>query len=478
MSEVLSSRAELTTVTPMMQQYLDVKAQYNDYVLMYRLGDFFECFFEDALTASRVLDLTLTARDCGGGKRAAMCGVPFHKADVYIGKLVEHGLKVAVCEQTQNPAEAEGIVRREVVRVVTPGTVTDDSCLSDRRNNYLAAVYFGGEGTGLALADISTGEVAVLRLPTDGTAEKLRMELGAYAPREVLTNVKRGTLGALASFLDDTLHTTISENRADLFGEAAAIAYAKECFREQAELLAEKPSLLAVGALLGYIKETQMCAPTFVRELKVYQEGECMEMDLNTRRNLELLESMRTKEKRGTLLWILDKTATAMGGRLLRSWILKPLLSAVEISHRQAAVTDFFRDYALREDVRLALSNVLDLERLTAKAVYGTANAKDLRAICDSIALLPDLKATLSPVQSPRMQEILASFDTLEDLQALLSSALVDSPPLTVREGGMIRDGYSSDVDYLRNIRDNGESWMRDIEEREREESGIRNVHD
>ena len=476
MSEVLSSRAELTTVTPMMQQYLEVKNQYDDYILMYRLGDFFECFFEDAVTVSRTLELTLTARDCGGGKRAAMCGVPFHKADVYIGRLVEQGFKVAVCEQVENPAEAEGIVRREVVRVVTPGTVTDDSCLTDRRNNYLAALYLGDKGAGLAFADISTGEIAVTRLPAEKQAERIRAELGAYAPREILINVGRKTLGDLAAFITDTLSATVSDGRADLFDEADAAYYAKECFEEKAGLIAERASLLAVGALLAYIKETQMCAPTFVRELKVYDEGECMDMDLSTRRNLELLESMRTKEKRGSLLWILDKTETAMGGRLLRSWILKPLLSAVMISHRQAAVTDFFRDYMLREEVRALLSSVLDLERLTAKAVYGSANAKDLRALCDSFAVLPTLKGMLRAAGSPRMTEITEEMDALEDMYELLSSALVDVPPLTVREGGMIREGYNTDVDYLRSIREGGEGWMRDIEEREREETGIKTL--
>ena len=476
MSEVLSHRGELTVVTPMMQQYLDVKENYEDYILMYRLGDFFECFFEDAVTVSRVLELTLTARDCGGGKRAAMCGVPFHKADVYIGKLVERGFKVAVCEQTENPAEAAGIVRREVVRVVTPGTVTDDSCLTDRRNNFLAALYFGTDGAGLAFADISTGEINVTRLGEGNREDKVRGELGAYAPRELLTNVKRSSLGSLSAFLTETLEATVSDGRADLFDEMSAAYYVKECFEERAELLTEKASLLAVGALLAYIKETQMCPPTFVRELTVYEDGQCMEMDLSTRRNLELLESMRTKEKKGSLLWVLDKTETAMGGRLLRSWLIKPLLSAVAISHRQAAVTDFFGDFMLREEVKALLASVLDLERLTARAVYGTANARDLRAICDSLVILPRLRELLSPLGSPRMEEIYRELDTLEDLQSLLASALVDSPPLTVREGGMIRDGYSSDVDYLRGIRDNGEGWMRDIEEREREESGIKTL--
>lgn len=476
MSEVLSSRSELTTVTPMMQQYLDVKAGYADYILMYRLGDFFECFFEDALTASETLELTLTARDCGGGKRAAMCGVPFHKADLYIGKLVERGFKVAVCEQVENPKEAEGIVRREVVRVVTPGTVTDNACLPDRRHNYLSALYFGGEGVGLAFADISTGEVSVTRIPSEGANDKLMAELGAYMPSEVLLNVASGSIGALRGFLGDTVNATVSDSRADLFDEENAGRDATSCFGAQAELLTDKPSLLSVGALLAYVRETQMCAPTFLRELKVYSDGQYMEMDINTRRNLELLETMRTKEKKGTLLWVLDKTKTAMGGRLLRSFIVKPLLSHAEITHRQSAVTDFFRDYALREELREVLSHVSDLERLTAKAVYGSVNARELRSICDSLVYLPRVKQLLSSLASARMKDICMRFDTLDDLYTLLSSALVDNPPLTVREGGMIREGYNSDIDYLRNIQSGGQTWMKDIEEREREETGIKTL--
>ena len=474
MTEVISSRSLLTTVTPMMQQYLDVKEDYEDYILMYRLGDFFECFFEDAVVVSKTLELTLTARDCGGGKRATMCGVPFHKADVYIGKLVERGFRVAVCEQTEDPATAQGIVRREVVRVVTPGTVTDDACLSDRRNNYLASLYLGDAGTGLAFVDISTGTLSLTYL--DGGEDRLRAELGAYAPRELLTNVKVAALGSLAPYLNETVGALISAARADLFAEDVAAALVRACFEEKAELITDRASLLAVGALLAYVKETQMCAPTFVRDLKIYSDGQYMELDLSTRRNLELLESMRTKEKRGSLLWVLDKTETAMGGRLLRAWITKPLLSAPEITHRQSAVTDLYGDFVLREELKNALGTVLDLERLTAKAVYGSANAKDLRAIGDSLAAVPVIKSLIAPLGSVKMKELYGSLDTLTDLSGLLESALVDAPPFTVREGGMIRDGYNADVDYLRKIHGNAESWMHEIEAREREASGIKTL--
>ncbi len=476
MSEVIEKRSDLETVTPMMQQYLEVKASYEEYILFYRLGDFFECFYEDALVASRVLELTLTSRDCGGGKRAAMCGVPFHKADLYIGKLVEKGYKVAVCEQTENPAEAQGIVKREVVRVVTPGTVTDGGLLNDSRNNFLAALAFAEGRVGVAFADISTGEVAATYIDGENVNGRLFNELSAYAPREVIFNAPASAFPEVRDFVVHSLCATVTDRRALLYDEKNARALSIACFGERAEELTEVPTVCAVGALLSYIKETQMCDPSFVRELNVYTDGQYMELDYNTRRNLELVESMRTKEKKGTLLWVLDKTETSMGARLLRSWILKPLLSAAQISHRQSAVSELYNDYMARENVRATLSGILDLERLTAKAVYGTANAKDLRAIADSLARLPEVKAQLSVFTGYRLESMRAAFDTLEDLYELLSRALVDNPPFTVREGGMIREGYSADVDYLRNIENNGEAWMRDIEEREREASGIKTL--
>ncbi len=474
--EVIERISDLKTVTPMMGQYLEVKKAYAEYILMYRLGDFFECFYEDAVTVSRELELTLTGRDCGDGKRAAMCGVPFHKADVYIGKLVERGFKVAVCEQTEDPSAAQGLVRREVVRVVTPGTVTDANLLNDSCNNYLAALAFTENGIGVAFADISTGKVNATHIYGENVYSRVENELGAYSPKEILFNISANASGGLAEYAKSTVGAIVTDGRAALFDEVSARTLAGECFGERAAELEGRALLSAVGALLAYIRETQMCDPSFTRELSVYTDGQYMELDQNTRRNLELVESMRTKEKKGSLLWVLDKTETAMGARLLRSWILKPLLSAAEITHRQAAVTEFFNDYMTRTGVREALSEILDLERLTAKAVYGSANAKDLRAIAQSLSPLPYLKEAFLSLKGERIKALAERFDTLTDLKELLDSALVDNPPFTVREGCMIREGYSSDVDYLRNIENNGESWMRDIEEREREASGIKTL--
>ena len=476
MSVILERAADLTNATPMMQQYLDIKAEYQGYILMYRLGDFFECFFEDAVIASREVELTLTARDCGEGRRAAMCGVPFHKADLYIGRLVEKGYKVAVCEQTEDPTAAQGIVRREVVRVVTPGTVTEPDLLQGKRNNYLAAIAYSAGGVGLAFADVSTGEVLATFIGGDAVYARLCNELGAYAPRELLFNVKASHLPEVERFARENLSSVVTDGREDLFRESDAVRLASACFGEKARELSEPAALSAVGALLSYIRETQKRDPSFAKELTVYTDGQYMEMDQNTRRNLELVEAMRTKEKRGSLLWVLDRTNTAMGGRLLRSWLLKPLLSVPKITHRQEAVTDFYNDYMIREEARALLDSILDIERLTAKAVYGTANAKELRAICDSLAPLPALKELLSRLKGEKMRALSASIDALEDMHDLLDGALVDNPPMTVREGGMIREGYHTDVDYLRSIQGNGEAWKQDIEAREKEETGIKTL--
>ncbi|MBR7095342.1 MAG: DNA mismatch repair protein MutS, partial [Clostridia bacterium] len=391
MSNVLSAAAELKNPSPMMSQYLEIKGQYADYILLYRLGDFFECFFEDAIAVSRDLELTLTGRDCGEGLRAAMCGVPFHKADVYIGKLVELGYKVAVCEQTEDPAAAKGIVRREVVRVVTPGTVTDATVLEEGRNNYLAALAYGATGVGLAFADVSTGQVSATLIEGEDCLSRLMNELGVFSPREAVINIQREGCHEVCAFLEERFSTRIEDRATRLFDAETARRECELCFGDRARELGGDCLLLAVGALLSYIRETQKCEPTFARELTVYSDGQFMELDLATRRNLELCETMRTKEKRGSLLWVLDKTKTSMGARLLRSWVLRPLISAGAIRRRQSAVADLAREYMRREEMRELLSHVLDLERLSARVVYGTASARDLRAIATSIAELPVL---------------------------------------------------------------------------------------
>ena len=475
-AEILDDRKQLKTVTPMMRQYLEVKEQYEDHILMYRLGDFYECFYEDAVVASRELGLTLTSRDCGDGKRAAMCGVPFHKADQYIAKLVERGFRVAVCEQIGDPKAAVGLVKREVSRVVTPGTVTDASVLNEGKNNFLMALCFAKDGIGVAVADITTGEVSCTYLSSEDKLSVLKSELGAFTPSEIIINAPASYCKDTVDFARDRFSPLIIDGADRLFGYDRARASVSRAFGDEGDKITVPETLMALGALLQYIEETQKTDIAFVKDINLYTRGQYLDMDLNTRRNLELVEAMRTKEKRGSLLWVLDKTKTAMGARLLRTWVIRPLIDPAAILHRQSAVRDFLEGRRQREELAELLSGMLDLERLTAKAVYGTANAKDLRAICQSIAPLPELKAQISTLPSASMKKICAELDTLDDIFELLDSAIVDEPPYTVREGGMIREGYNSDVDYYRTIKDGGKEIMASIEQRERENTGIKTL--
>ena len=477
MAEVIEKRSELTTATPMMKQYLEVKGAYEDYILMYRLGDFYECFYEDAIIASRELELTLTARDCGEGKRAAMCGVPFHKADVYVGKLVERGFKVAICEQTEDPKAATGLVKREVTRVVTPGTITDGELLTEGQNNFLLSVAYGNEGVALGFADVSTGEVSVTMQKLEKDADiRLENEIAVYQPREAIINVSSKECPRLVSFLNEKFHTLVTDNAKKLFDYERARECVMRVFGNEGDKLSKPEMVMAVGALLSYIRETQKTEVSFVKELNVYSKGQFLELDINTRRNLELCEAMRTKEKRGSLLWVLDKTKTAMGARLLRSWLLKPLVDPVVIGKRQNAVKSLVEDGVLRSELAAHLSVMLDLERLTAKTVYGTANAKDLKAILQSVEKLPEIKSLISNIKSDYIKEIHDSLDVLSDIAELLSRAIVDDPPFSVREGGMIRGGFNADIDYYRSVKENGAEIMESIEAREKEVTGIRTL--
>ncbi len=476
MAEVIERISDLKTVTPMMQQYLDVKRDYQDYVLFYRLGDFYEMFFEDAVKVSSDIGLTLTGRDCGDGKRAAMCGVPFHKSEQYIGELVSRGYKVAVCEQVEDPALAEGLVKREVIRVVTPGTITNDELLSGGKNNYLCAVAIGAWGYGLGFADVSTGQISATYITGDNRDARLYNEFSLYSPSETIISMTAADCPELVSFLSEKAGSMVNDSFTGLFDYPAALSLMKETMRGEADKIGEPDIIRAVGALLGYIKETQKTSVTFAKELNVYSDGQYLEIDQNTRRNLELTENMRTKEKRGSLLWVLDKTRTAMGARLMRSRILKPLINPVIIMKRQNCVADFYGNFMAREDLDDVLSGMLDIERLTAKTVYGSANAKDLRAICQSISLLPRIKEIIAPLKSSGISEIYASLDTLEDIAALIDSAIVEDPPFSVRDGGMIKDGYNGDIDYYREIHSGGSKIKDSIEENERERTGIKNL--
>ncbi len=466
-------------MTPMMEQYLEVKNQYKDYLLFYRLGDFYEMFFDDAILASRVLELTLTGRDCGEAERAPMCGVPYHSAEGYIARLIEKGYKVAICEQTEDPALAKGLVKREVVRVITPGTLTDSALLpSDNRNNYLCAVCFDESGHGVCFCDASTGEISATVLRGANQQSRLLSELGTYAPREVLFNLPRERESAVAGFVTGRLDALLEDAQGDRYIYPDAKARMELQFGDTLRhgVLEQKALVGAVGALLSYLGEMQKNDMSVIKELRVYNEGQYLGMDLNTRRNLELTETMRSKEKRGSLLWVLDKTKTAPGARLLRQWVEHPLMDPLAIDVRLGAVEELYEHYLLREELSELLSGVLDLERLNTKIVYGTANGKDLRSVANTAARLPEIREKLKDCRSRALQRIYSELDTLQDLYELICAAIVEDPPFSVREGEMIAAGYNEDVDRLRDVKLNGKSWVERIEAEEREKTGIRTL--
>ncbi|MBQ9086287.1 MAG: DNA mismatch repair protein MutS [Clostridia bacterium] len=462
----------------MMEQYFEVKNQYKDHLLFYRLGDFYEMFFDDAVLASRELGLTLTGRDCGEEERAPMCGVPFHSAETYIGQLIEKGFKVAICEQVEDPALAKGLVKREVVRVITPGTLIESDLLPEGRNNYLCAVYLNEFECGVSFADISTGQIYATSFCGDNIDSRLKNELGTYCPSEVVVNLSAKKLGEVSDFIRSRVGAMLTENRPTDFEFQSSLELVQAQFSEQfrRELEENRPLICALGGLLSYIRETQKNDISYIKDLNVYSDGQFMELDINTRRNLELTETMRSKEKKGSLLWVLDKTRTAAGARLLRQWIEHPLLSVGEITRRQNAVEELYGDYILREEIGALLDGVLDLERLVTRIVYGTANAKDLRAVASTISVLPELKGLIGACRSDELSSLCRELETLDDIYDRIDSAICENPPFSTREGGMIAKGYHEDVDYLRSVMQDGKSWIERVANEEKEKTGIKTL--
>ena len=465
-------------MTPMMEQYFEIKNKYKDYLLFYRLGDFYEMFFDDAILVSRELELTLTGRDCGEAERAPMCGVPFHSAEGYIGRLIAKGYRVAICEQTEDPALAKGLVKREVIRVITPGTLIESDLLEESKNNYLCSIYIGENATGVCFADISTAETHATSFDNASMESRLKNELGTYSPREILLNVSASKVPWLAEYVGERLGAIFLDNQPHRFELDAAKALVGEQFDEETVLSVSANHALtsSVGALLDYIREMQKCDISYIKKLNVYNDGQYMELDINTRRNLELTEAMRSKDKKGTLLWVLDKTRTAPGARLLRQWIEHPLLNVKDIVRRQSAVEELFGNFMLREEIGELLSHVLDLERLVTRVVYGSANAKDLRAIASTISILPELRSLLENCKSDELVSICGSLDMLGDIHSLISESIVDEPPFLLREGGIIKEGYNSDVDYLRSVMADGKGWIEKVMLEEREKTGIKTL--
>ena len=465
-------------MTPMMEQYFEIKKNYKDFLLFYRLGDFYEMFFDDAIVASREIGLTLTGRDCGEAERAPMCGVPFHAADEYIGKLINKGYKIAICEQIEDPATAKGIVKRDVIRVVTPGTLIETELLNETKNNYLCALYMDEFEYGVCFCDVSTAEVYATSVSGANMDAALINEIGTYAPAEVISNLSKNKFRETADFIVGRAHAMLLDNQPHRFEFSESLERVKRQFADtlRDSDLENKVIICAVGALLGYIEETQKKDISYIKKLNIYSDGQYLDMDINTRRNLELTESMRTKEKRGTLLWVLDKTRSSMGARMLRKWIEHPLLTSSAIVRRQNAVEELYNNFMLREGISELLDRVLDLERLVTKIVYGTANARDLRAVSSTLEILPELHDMLEECKSDELGRIWREMDTLADICDLIMRSIKEEAPISVREGGMIADGYNAQVDEFRSIIQGGGEWKEAIAEAEREATGIKNL--
>ena len=460
----------MAELTPMKRQYNEIKREYPDCLLFFRLGDFYEMFDDDARTASKELDLALTTRDRGkpAEEQTPMCGVPYHSCEAYIGRLIAKGYKVAICEQLEDPAAAPGIVERGVIRVITPGTVTESSMLEEGRSNYVAAVWLDGARGAAAFCDISTGEFCVRSFSEDARAHT-QNELGRFMPREAVLSQGAIDDRELIAFLKKL--DCLAENSAARFEPAACEQLVWERFNERAD----PAETLAAGALLSYIIETQKCDISHIRSLDRFGEGRYMELDYTTRRNLELTENLRTGEKRGSLLWVLDRTKTPMGGRLLRSWVERPLLGPAAIRGRLSAVGELFDDAVARAELIRALREIGDIQRLIGRCVYGTANGRDLLALGNYFAVLPGLFGLLDGKQSAMLRTI-AQTDTLGDLRDDILSLIADEPPFSVREGGILRPGASEEVDRLRSVRDNGSDLILELEARERERTGVKKL--
>ena len=464
-------------LTPMMKQYMQTKEEYKDCILFYRLGDFYEMFFDDALTASKELEITLTGKNCGLEERAPMCGIPYHAVDRYLNRLVSKGYKVAICEQVEDPKTAKGIVKREVIRVVTPGTNLDTQGLDETKNNYIMCIVYMADRYGLSVADVTTGEYLVTELDSQ---TKLMDELYKFMPSEIVCNEAFYMSGLDLDDLKNRLHMAIYSLEAWYFDDALCRETLQEHFKvaslEGIGLSDCECGMIASGALLKYLEETQKNSLSHMSRLTRYATGNYMVLDSATRRNLELVETLREKQKRGSLLWVLDKTKTAMGARTLRKYVEQPLIDKKSIVKRLDAVAELKDNAICREEIREYLNPVYDLERLVGKITYQSANPRDLIAFQSSLSMLPSVKCILKDMESDLLKEIYEELDPLEELCDLVGRAIQEEPPLAMKEGGIIKDGYNEEVDRLRKAKSEGKNWLADLETKEREKTGIKNL--
>lgn len=464
----------------MMQQYHRIKEQHKDHILFFRLGDFYEMFFDDAILASKELELVLTGRDCGQEERAPMCGVPFHSCEAYIARLVKKGYKVAICEQMEDPSLAKGLVQRDVIRVITPGTVIENSMLNEARNNYICVIFMQQNRAGAAFSDISTGEINLIELNEADIVTAVVSEIGRFSPSEVLLNEFAGAQKPLCAFLKNKTECMADVLNADYFEqqrcESDILSHFKQPSLSQMNLQDKPFAVSALGALLRYLSEMQKNGLERLITLNLYGENQYMNLDITARQNLELTETMRTKDKKGTLLWVLDQTKTAMGKRLIRSYIEQPLLNPATISKRLNAVEELFNNNILLGDVRDMLGGIYDLERIMTRIVYGSATARELKSLSYTAQSLPTLKQRLDGVNSRLLQEIRDQIDTLDDIRELIETAITDDPPATAKDGGVIKAGYSKEVDEYREIITNSKAYIAEIELKEKERTGIKSL--
>ena len=467
----------MAEMTPMMQKYLETKKEYPDCILFYRLGDFYEMFFEDALTASKELEITLTGKNCGLKERAPMCGVPFHAVEGYLNKLVAKGYKVAICEQVEDPKMAKGLVKREVVRVVTPGTNLDTQALDETKNNYIMCIVYIADRYGVSIADVTTGDYFVTELDTE---RKLLDEIHKFTPSEIICNEAFYMTGMDFEDLKHRLNIAIYSLDSWYFSDETAkntlLSHFKVADVQGLGLEDYGSGTVAAGALLKYLYETQKNSLGNMTSLQLYSTGKYMIIDSSTRRNLELVETLREKQNRGSLLWVLDKTKTAMGARMIRSFVEQPLIEKAEIERRLDAI-EVLKEHAMtREEIREYLNPIYDLERLIGRVTYQTANPRDLIAFKSSLEMLPFLKHLLEEFKAPLLRDIQADLDPLEDIFALIDASIAEEPPISIRDGGILKEGYDEEIDKLRHAKTEGKGWLMELEAKERERTGIKNL--
>ncbi len=471
----------MAELSPMMKQYNQIKAENEDSILFYRVGDFYEMFFEDAKKASEELELVLTGKECGLEERAPMCGVPYHSCEAYIARLIDKGYKVAICEQTEDPSKAKGLVKREIIRTITPGTVLEDNMLEEGKNNYLSSIAFVDDEVGLCFCDASTGECHATNIPKDNFQNKIIDELSRFSPREILLP-KNFSLKAPITYeyLKQNFTGVLSERDEESFApnikESLILKHFDIISVESLGFSSNSPISAALGAVLDYLYETGVNGQVTINNINVYTDNQYMRIDITVVRNLELCETLRTKSKKGSLLWVIDKTKTAMGKRLMRNWVLQPLLNLTAINARLNAVDELVSNVILRGELMENLYGIRDIERIMSKVVYGTANAKDLINLSITIQKFPALKSLINNTNSKLLKDIYNNIDTLEDISALITSSIDLEAPMTLREGGIIKDGYNETVDTLRNDMNGGTSILAEIEAKEKERTGIKNL--